>query len=114
MQGSSNGNHDWRALLRRHVGQALELRPVFNRPPRRVPDLVGVLPGRRRQAARPRILAVIDTSGSVTDDLLERIDAELARLSKQFAVTVVECDSAIRRVYPTARWSTSSAGVAPT
>ncbi len=100
LQGSSNGNLDWRALLRRHVGQALELRPVFNRPPRRFPDLVGVLPGRRRQAARPRILAVLDTSGSITDDLLERIDAELARLARQYAVTVVECDAEVHRVYP--------------
>lgn len=100
LQGNSEGNLDWRALLRRYVGQALELRPVFNRPPRRFPDLVGVLPGRRRQAARPRILAVIDTSGSITDDLLERIDAELARLARQYAVTVVECDAEVHRVYP--------------
>jgi predicted metal-dependent peptidase len=45
-------------------------------------------------------MAVVDTSGSVTDDLLERIDAELARLARRFAVTVVECDRAIQRVSP--------------
>ena len=35
-------------------------------------------------------MAVIDTSGSITPDLLELIDAELARLAKQYSVTVVE------------------------
>ena len=72
---------------------------MFNRPPRRFPELVGILPGRRRQAARPRVMAVIDTCGSMTDELLERVDAELAWMARQFAVTVVECDAAIRRVY---------------
>jgi hypothetical protein len=86
--GEGQGRLDWRRTLRRQVGQALEERPVFSRPPRRFPELIGVLPGRRRLAVRPRIMAAIDTSGSMSAGHLEQIDAELARLDK---VLVVEC-----------------------
>jgi len=41
----------WRRLLHRYVGQAIEVRPVFNRPPRRFPHLVGIVPA---SVARPR------------------------------------------------------------
>jgi predicted metal-dependent peptidase len=45
-------------------------------------------------------MTVIDTSGSVTAELLELIGAELQKLAKDFSITVVECDAAIHRVYP--------------
>jgi predicted metal-dependent peptidase len=99
LQGGKRGRGGWRRRLRRYVGQALESRPVFTRPPRRFPDLVGVLPGRQRRPGRPKILAVIDTSGSVTAPLLEQISAELARLARHFEVTVAECDAEVQRVY---------------
>ena len=44
-------------------------------------------------------MAVIDTSGSITPELLELIDAELAGLARHHAVKVVECDCAIHSVY---------------
>ena len=44
-------------------------------------------------------MAVIDTSGSLTDDLFALISSELARMSKDFDVTVVECDAKIHEVY---------------
>jgi hypothetical protein len=96
----SGGRLDWRRLLRRYVGQAVEVRPVFGRPPRRFPDLAGVVPGRGRQAARPRVLAVLDTSASITPALLTQIDGELRRLARTHRVLVAECDDAVRRVYP--------------
>jgi predicted metal-dependent peptidase len=101
LQGGSCGRLDWRALLRRYLGQALEpQQPTLNRPPRRCPHLVGLLPGRSRRPLRPRVLAVLDTSGSITADLLERIDGELRRLARTHQVTVVECDVRIHKVYP--------------
>jgi len=100
LQGRGLGHLDWRRQLRRHAGRVLEERPVFNRPPRRFPDLVGILPGRRRRPARPRVMAVIDTSGSMSVSLLEQVNAELTRLARQSTVFVVECDAAVRRVYP--------------
>jgi predicted metal-dependent peptidase len=45
-------------------------------------------------------MAVIDTSGSITPELLELINAELASLAGDYRVTVVECDVKIHRVYP--------------
>ena len=99
LQGHQRGRLDWRQLLRRYVGQAVEVRPIFTRPPRRFPHLVGVVPGASRQAARPHILVVIDSSGSVTPGLLELIRAELAGLARRHEVTVVECDCVIQRVY---------------
>jgi hypothetical protein len=100
LEGRGRGRLDWRWQLRRYSGRVLEERPAFNRPPRRFPELVGILPGRRRQATRPRVMAVIDTSGSMTDALLEQVDAELARLARQSNVLVVECDAAVQRIYP--------------
>ena len=99
LQGDEHGQIDWRRLLRRYVGQALQVRPVFNRPPRRFPNLVGIVPGKRRQPDRPKIMAVIDTSGSIRPELLELIDAELAGLARHHEVKVVECDCEIHRVY---------------
>jgi predicted metal-dependent peptidase len=94
------GRVDWRRLLRCYAGQVLEVRPVYGRPPRRFPELAGVLPGQGRRAARPKVMAVIDTSGSISAGLLTEIDAELRRLAQSHSVLVVECDSQVQRVYP--------------
>ena len=99
LAGENGGRLDWRRLLRRYAGQFLQNRPTFTRPSRRFPDLVGIVPGKRRQAGRPRVMAVIDTSGSITPETLELIDAELAKMARSYAVLVVECDAAIHAVY---------------
>lgn len=90
----------WQTVLRRYTRTVLSVRPVYGRPPRRYPHLVGILPGKARMADRPMILACIDTSGSLSDPSLADISAELARLGGAAAVTVVECDTVIHRVYP--------------
>jgi hypothetical protein len=90
----------WQTLLRRHVGKILERRPVFGRAPRRFPELAGVVPGKGRFAAKPKVMAVIDTSGSMTAALLADISAELGVMARHFEVVVVECDAAIQAVYP--------------
>jgi hypothetical protein len=97
--GTEQGHLDWRRLLRQHIGLSLEMRPAFDRPPRRFPELIGIVPAHRCRPSRPRIMAIIDTSGSISGGLLEAIDAELARLARTHTVKVVECDCAIRRVY---------------
>jgi predicted metal-dependent peptidase len=91
---------DWRQLLRRFVRRAVELRPVFNRPPRRFLGLVGIVPGRVRRYGKARVLAVIDTSGSVSAQMLADISAELDRMSRSQDVVVVECDTEVRAHYP--------------
>lgn len=99
LRGEHSGHLDWRRLLRRYVGQILQIRPTFSRPSRRFPDLVGIVPGKCRQGERPRVMAVIDTSGSITSELLELISAELALLARHYTVLVVECDAVVHAVY---------------
>jgi predicted metal-dependent peptidase len=99
LQHNAHGRLDWRARLQHYVGQQLEVQPVFHRPPRRFPELVGIMPGKSYQGRRPKIMAVIDTSGSITTALLEMIGAELGRLAKHYDVKVVECDRIIHAVY---------------
>jgi predicted metal-dependent peptidase len=99
LEQGRRGRMNWRWLLRHHVGRLLEAGPVFTRPPRRFPHLIGIFPAQRRQAARPLILAVVDTSKSITNRLLEQINGELTRLARSFRVKVVECDTKIQRVF---------------
>jgi predicted metal-dependent peptidase len=98
--GGSKPTIDWRQQFRWCVGQVLEVRPSCHRPPRRFPDLIGILPGQRHQAGRPKVLAVIDTSGSISEADLAQINVELQLLARHDQVTVVECDAAIQAVYP--------------
>jgi predicted metal-dependent peptidase len=100
LQSGRQGQLDWRQLLRHYLGQVLQPRPVFYRPPRRFPNLVGILPGQRYSPVQPSIVAVIDTSASITSEALEEIDGELRRLSRIHIVQVVECDCEIKRVAP--------------
>ena len=98
--GTGTGTVDWRGSLRRIV--ASDTRPAarYGRPPRRFPHLAGVVPGTGRAPERPRVLAVVDTSGSVSHAMLEDIAAELRAMSSACSVTVVECDTKVHDVYP--------------
>jgi len=89
----------WSVLLRRYVGRELVRRPVFGRPPRRFPHLVGIVPGKGRSTSKARVMAVIDTSGSMTEEMLSDISSELARMARTHVVTVVECDTQVHDVY---------------
>ena len=99
LNGGNRGRLNWQTLLRRYVGQRLRVRPSFAWPSRRLPHLVGIVPGTRRRAGRPGILAVIDTSASLTSESLCQISGELGRLAADYRVTVVECDEEIQSVY---------------
>lgn len=96
--GDRDGHLDWRHVLRRYLGEELAQEFSMTRPPRRYPELAGVVPGRSRRPHRPQVMAVIDTSGSVDDEMLEMIDGELRRLAGDYEVTVVECDVIIHKV----------------
>jgi hypothetical protein len=96
--GDRDGHLDWRHVLRRYLGEVLGSQHAMTRPPRRYPELVGIVPGRDRRPHRPQVMAVIDTSGSISDDMLEMIDGELRRLARDYEITVVECDVIIHRV----------------
>jgi predicted metal-dependent peptidase len=97
--GTGRGKVDWRQQLRRYVGRMLDREPSYQRPDRRLPKLLGIVPGKASQSSKPKVLAAIDTSGSISDAQLEDFDAELARLNRRYEVTVVECDAKIQAVY---------------
>ena len=90
---------DWHGVLRHIVPHGLSLEASFTRPPRRTPHLVGVVPARVFRESERRVLAVIDTSGSIDDETLAEIGGEVAALARKVSVVVVECDSEIRRDY---------------
>jgi predicted metal-dependent peptidase len=94
------GDLNWVQLLRRYVGIVLSPGADLSRPPRRFPQLVGLIPGRRRRSRRPQVMAVIDTSASINPEQLLAINAEMSRIAREHRVTVVECDLRICRVYP--------------
>jgi len=62
--------------------------------------MVGIIPGWGRFASNPKVMAVIDTSGSMSEPMLADISAELGLMSQRYEVTVVECDVAVHAVYP--------------
>lgn len=94
------GKKPWQRLLQKYVGKELDRRPVFGRLPRRFPELIGILPGKGRMNSKPKVVAAIDTSGSMSHEDLADISKELLKMSNHFEVTVVECDTEICDVYP--------------
>lgn len=91
----------WGRVLRAFVSEELRDRASLQRPPRRAPGLLGIVPGVVRERARPHVVAIIDTSGSITVDLLGRIASELRAIRRQCEarVTIVETDCVVHRWY---------------
>jgi hypothetical protein len=77
-----------------------QVNPSYLRPNRRFPQRVGEIPGRTRRPPRPELLVAIDTSGSMTGDILDRVAREVRRLAMHARLTIVECDAAVHRIYP--------------
>ncbi len=91
---------DWRRVLREAFPRHRLVRHDYLRPNRRFPQRVGEIPGRVRRAPKPALLVGIDTSGSMTGDVLDRVAREVRRLAAHARLTIVECDAAVHRVYP--------------
>ena len=91
---------NWKQILRRYVGIIPEgHRKTKTRLNRRQPerfDLSGRLPDKTI-----RIVIGIDTSGSVSDDLLAKAFNEIFAIlkNKKYELTIIECDAEIGRVY---------------
>ena len=90
---------DWRKVLKAPQRRVLLADPRW--PNRRFPDRLGQVPGRRRRSVtRPmQVLAAIDTSASMGAADLAAVAAQIGRLALVAAVTVVECDVVVQRVY---------------
>ena len=89
----------WEKLLAGTAGQRARQEPNLLRPPRRMPERIGVIPGTSLRPEKPRVLAAIDTSSSMKRKHFERIRFELDQLRKISDVTVVQCDKRIRKTF---------------
>jgi len=86
----------WTQLLRRRVRGLLTRYSTRRHPSRRHPDLVGIVPGRRRRRERPVVMAAVDTSGSMSHRELQEVVNELqALVQQQLRVALVQCDTEI-------------------
>ena len=98
--GGSQGTVHWREILRRITVGLSEPRLSLRRPSRRLPHLLGIVPGRARVPERPSIMAVLDTSGSMCGPkTLAAIRSAVEGLSLLANVLIVECDDRIHRTY---------------
>ena len=90
---------NWKRILWQFLRDATDIRPIYSRPPRRFPELVGIIPGRAHELSSSHILAVIDTSGSISSLTLQLILAEIENLVGTFRVTLVQCDDHIHGIH---------------
>lgn len=60
--------------------------------------MLGIIPGKARQAGKPAVLFCVDCSGSMTAAMLADISAELATMARTYTVTVCEFDDRIHSV----------------
>jgi predicted metal-dependent peptidase len=88
----------WERRLRQLAGNLAQPAPSLIRPARRFPGMTGLIPGRGARPRRPRLLAVIDTSGSVTQQDFSVIRRELVGLAESCELTLACCDTKIRSV----------------
>lgn len=104
---------DWRCELERFVARMRSPGHSFKRPNRRFPERLGEIPGRiwSPNVVDPtRLLAAIDTSGSMTTEELRGIARQLDEMRPLADITIAECDKKIRRVYPFTGELTAMAG----
>ena len=88
---------DWRNLLRSFVGQnqRIGFRGTWKRPSRRF--------GRRQQGKQVKragkLVMVVDTSGSMSNDELNQVMTEVNYVSRTYDVWVVDCDAKVQQAY---------------
>lgn len=93
---------DWKTALRMFTARQRAPRHTYARPNRRFPGRVGEVPGRvysTREIERPRLLVVIDTSGSMAQRDLDEIARQIRLMTHHALFSVAECDAAVHRVY---------------
>lgn len=91
----------WKQLLKRYIGTIPHgQRKTRMRLSRRQPERYDISGTIRDRIIK--LVVAIDTSGSMSAEALERIMVEIFDIigSRQSAVTVIECDATIHRVYP--------------
>ncbi len=93
-----NAKADWRALLRRFMTDQLKTRSTWSKRNKRFSDVY--LPGRIADGMGCLVVAV-DTSGSISQAVLNRFSAEISAICEDVEpaqVHVVYCDAKVNRV----------------
>jgi predicted metal-dependent peptidase len=98
VQGLNEASVNWREQLKRFVARSLEIRTEESRKKRN--RRYGIMYPGQIKLEDLHIGAVIDTSGSMSDQSLQQIIVgELQALAKYAKVTVVEADSEVKKAY---------------
>lgn len=89
----------WAAKLRNFLAaEAAFLSPTYSRPSRRHPTLAGLVPGRESKPSNPRLMMVLDTSGSMSDALLAQVQREIVSMLPHCEAWLVQCDTRVHEV----------------
>lgn len=91
---------DWRVLLRRFITDQVKTRQTWMKPNRRFIASGTYLPGNLREGMGAVVIGV-DTSGSITDQVLARFATEIRAIMEDCEparVHVIYCDAAVGRV----------------
>ena len=91
---------DWRAILREYIDAGARRVETWNRPNRRYAHSGIILPGQQRDGLN-KVAFIIDTSGSMSDPVLEQIAAEVQAAMDDGAINEVValyCDTRVNRV----------------
>lgn len=91
---------DWRAILREYIDAGARRVETWNRPNRRYAHSGIILPGQQRDGLN-KVAFIIDTSGSMSDPVLEQIAAEVQAAMDDGAINEVValyCDTWVNRV----------------
>lgn len=92
------GKADWKALLRRFMTDQIKTRSSWSVPNKRFPDIY--LPGKVKDGMGALVVAV-DTSGSITQQVLDRFGAEVSAIAQDVEpaqVHVIYCDAQVNHV----------------
>jgi predicted metal-dependent peptidase len=97
LSNANKAHLPWISLLQLYMN--LFRKYTFSWPSRRLPHLLGIVPGHRLAQKKPSILVAIDTSGSMDIAVVDCIRAELDHIARLSKVILVECDTTITRIY---------------
>ena len=88
---------DWRSLLRQFIGNSL--RSDYQRTRMRRHRKYGLMQPGKKPATRARVMIAVDESGSVSDESLALVFAELNNLSSQVEFVFVPFDFTVEQSY---------------
>ena len=97
VRSTSHAWLDWPKILGHLPPPRQRSEPTLSRPPRRRPELAGIVPGRRSIAKPPILLVAVDVSSSMSATILGWIKLEVRVLASQYRIALVEIDVQVKR-----------------